>query len=114
MYEERHNEANGEDNRDGHDNNHSRNWGHEGPTDDPGINAARKRDVRALLATLFLSRGTPLIQQGDEVGRTQQGNNNAYCQDNPISWMDWTGIHDSPILELTKILERRGWFSTVG
>ncbi|HEY9009922.1 MAG TPA: glycogen debranching protein GlgX [Devosia sp.] len=88
-YLEKHNEANGEGNRDGHNHNQSWNCGHEGPTDDPAINAARKRDVRALLATLFLSRGTPLIQQGDEMGRTQQGNNNAYAQDNEITWVDW-------------------------
>ena len=88
-YNDKHNEANGEQNRDGHSNNHSWNNGVEGPTDDPAINAARKRDVRALLATLFLSRGTPLIQQGDEFGRTQGGNNNAYAQDNEITWVDW-------------------------
>src|SRR5690606_37185752 len=81
--------ANGEDNRDGHNNNQSWNCGVEGETDDPAVNAARKRDVRALLATLFLSRGTPLIQQGDEMYRTQQGNNNAYAQDNEITWVDW-------------------------
>ncbi len=88
-YLEKHNEANGEGNRDGHNNNHSWNCGVEGPTDDEAINAARKRDVRALLATLLVSRGTPLIQQGDEFGRTQQGNNNAYAQDNEITWVDW-------------------------
>lgn len=88
-YLDKHNEANGEGNRDGHNNNHSWNCGHEGPTDDEKINAARRRDVRALLATLFLSRGLPLIQQGDEFGRTQQGNNNAYAQDNEITWVDW-------------------------
>jgi len=88
-YLDKHNEANGEGNRDGHNNNHSWNCGHEGPTDDGQINAARRRDVRALLATLFLSRGLPLIQQGDEFGRTQQGNNNAYAQDNEITWVDW-------------------------
>ncbi|SFV30233.1 glycogen operon protein [Devosia crocina] len=90
-YNDKHNEANGEDNRDGHNNNQSWNCGVEGETDDPNIIAARKRDVRALLATLFLSRGTPLIQQGDEMYRTQQGNNNAYAQDNEISWVDWEG-----------------------
>jgi len=88
-YNDKHNEANGENNRDGHGNNHSWNCGAEGETDDAGINATRKRDVRALLATLFLSRGTPLIQQGDEMFRTQQGNNNAYAQDNEITWLDW-------------------------
>ena len=90
-YNDKHNEANGEDNRDGHNNNQSWNCGVEGPTDDPAINAARRRDVRALLATLFMSRGMPLIQQGDEMGRTQRGNNNAYAQDNEITWVDWEG-----------------------
>lgn len=90
-YVDKHNEANGEDNRDGHNNNQSWNCGVEGPTDDPNILAARSRDARAMLATLILSRGTPLVQQGDEMGRTQQGNNNAYAQDNEISWVDWEG-----------------------
>jgi len=88
-YVEKHNEANGEDNRDGNGNNASWNCGVEGPTDDPAVLAARRRDVRALLATLFVSRGMPLIQQGDEMGRTQRGNNNAYAQDNEITWVDW-------------------------
>jgi len=88
-YNDKHNEANGEENRDGHNHNSSWNCGVEGETDDPEINAARKRDVRAMLATLFFSRGTPLIQQGDEMYRTQQGNNNAYAQDNDITWVDW-------------------------
>ncbi|MCE7795980.1 glycogen debranching protein GlgX [Sphingobium sufflavum] len=89
-YEERHNEANGEDNGDGHDNNLSRNWGAEGPTDDPGIVATRARVQRSLLLTLFASLGTPMLVAGDEFGRTQGGNNNAYCQDNAISWLDWS------------------------
>jgi glycogen operon protein len=88
-YQDKHNEANGENNRDGHNHNASWNCGVEGETDDPAINAARKRDVRAMLATLFLSRGVPLLQQGDEMFRTQQGNNNAYAQDNEITWLDW-------------------------
>ncbi|KKB84966.1 glycogen debranching protein [Devosia limi DSM 17137] len=88
-YNDKHNEANGEGNRDGHSHNSSWNCGVEGETDDETINAARKRDVRALLATLFLSRGVPLIQQGDEMFRTQGGNNNAYAQDNEITWVDW-------------------------
>src|SRR5690606_29598468 len=88
-YADKHNEANGEGNRDGHSHNSSWNCGVEGETDDAAIVAARKRDVRALLATLFFSRGTPLIQQGDEMYRTQQGNNNAYAQDNEITWVDW-------------------------
>ncbi|MEG8046403.1 alpha-amylase family glycosyl hydrolase [Sphingomonas aerolata] len=89
-YEERHNEANGEDNRDGHSNNCSRNWGVEGPTDDPAIAETRKRVARSMLTTLFASLGTPMLVAGDEFGRTQGGNNNAYCQDNEISWLDWT------------------------
>ncbi|TXC70403.1 glycogen debranching protein GlgX [Sphingomonas ginsenosidivorax] len=89
-YEERHNEANGEDNRDGHSNNCSRNWGAEGPTDDPEINATRARVMRSMLTTLMASLGTPMLVAGDEFGRTQGGNNNAYCQDNEISWLDWS------------------------
>lgn len=88
-YQGKHNEANGESNNDGHNHNASWNCGAEGETGDQGIVAARKRDVRALLATLFLSRGVPLLQQGDEMFRTQRGNNNAYAQDNEITWLDW-------------------------
>jgi len=90
-HEHKHNEANGEHNRDGTDDNHSWNRGVEGPSDDPVIGAARAADVRALLATLLLARGTPMLSMGDECGRTQQGNNNAYSQDNAISWFDWAG-----------------------
>jgi glycogen operon protein len=89
-YAERHNEANGEDNRDGHQDNNSANWGVEGPTDDPAIIDVRAKVRRAMLATLLFSNGTPMLLGGDEVGRTQKGNNNAYCQDNEISWIDWT------------------------
>ncbi len=89
-YAERHNHANGEDNRDGHGDNHSWNDGVEGPTDDPMVIARRNADVRALLATLFASRGTIMLSAGDEFGRTQRGNNNAYAQDNAIGWVDWT------------------------
>ncbi|MDQ8033464.1 glycogen debranching protein GlgX [Bordetella genomosp. 1] len=88
-YDHSHNEANGEDGRDGHSENHSRNWGVEGPTDDPDILALRDRVQRALLATLLLSDGTPMLLAGDEFGNSQDGNNNAYCQDNPTSWLDW-------------------------
>ena len=88
-YNEKHNEANGEDNKDGHSHNRSWNCGAEGPTDDPEINALRERQIRNMLATLLLSQGTPMMLAGDEFGRTQQGNNNAYCQDNEISWLDW-------------------------
>jgi glycogen operon protein len=88
-YEQRHNDANGEDNRDGHGENFSWNNGVEGPSDDPAVQAARTRDIKALLATLFASRGTIMLTAGDEFGRTQQGNNNAYAQDNAIGWIDW-------------------------
>jgi glycogen operon protein len=88
-YNEKHNEANGEDNRDGEDHNRSWNCGAEGDTDCPEILALRGRQQRNLLATLLLSQGVPMIVGGDELGRTQQGNNNAYCQDSPISWTDW-------------------------
>jgi isoamylase len=88
-YDDKHNEANGEDNRDGTSDNRSWNCGAEGPTDDQAINALRARQSRALLSTLLLSAGLPLLLGGDELGRTQDGNNNAYCQDNEISWFDW-------------------------
>jgi isoamylase len=89
-YEAKHNEANGEDNRDGNDHNLSWNHGVEGPTDDVKIAELRERQKRNFLATLLLSQGVPMFCGGDEIGRTQQGNNNAYCQDNEISWVDWT------------------------
>ena len=88
-YSEKHNEANGEDNQDGTNDNHSWNCGVEGPTDDPAIKELRERQIRNLLGTLLLSQGTPMIVAGDEFGRTQGGNNNAYCQDNEISWLNW-------------------------
>lgn len=88
-YNEKHNEANGEGNKDGTSNNHSWNCGIEGPTSDPVINAFRLQQMRNMLATLLLSQGTPMMLAGDEFARTQQGNNNAYCQDNEISWVDW-------------------------
>ncbi|MET4897771.1 glycogen debranching protein GlgX [Sphingomonadaceae bacterium jetA1] len=90
-YAERHNHANGEENRDGHADEVAWNHGVEGPTDDPAIRAARTASVRALLATLFLSRGTPMLTAGDEFGRSQQGNNNGYAQDNATTWLDWEG-----------------------
>jgi glycogen operon protein len=93
-YNDKHNEANGEDNKDGHSDNKSWNMGVEGPTDDPDIRAQRERQKRNLLATLLLSQGTPMILAGDEFGRTQKGNNNAYCQDNEISWVNWDEIDD--------------------
>jgi glycogen operon protein len=88
-YNHKHNEANGEDNRDGSDDNRSWNCGVEGPTDDPAVLALRARQKRNFLTTLLLSQGVPMLLAGDEMGRTQQGNNNAYCQDNQISWIDW-------------------------
>ncbi len=88
-YNEKHNEANGEDNKDGSSNNNSWNCGVEGPTDDPEINALRQRQIRNVLATLLLAQGTPMVLAGDEFARTQNGNNNAYCQDNEISWVNW-------------------------
>ena len=89
-YNDKHNEANGEGNRDGHNNNLSWNCGVEGPTDDPAVRALRDRQVRNFLATLLLSQGVPMLLAGDELGRTQAGNNNGYCQDNELSWLDWT------------------------
>ena len=88
-YNEKHNEANGEGNNDGESHNRSWNCGVEGPTDDPTISALRARQRRNFLTTLLLSQGVPMIAHGDELGRTQQGNNNVYCQDSPISWIDW-------------------------
>ncbi len=88
-YNDKHNEANGEGNRDGHDHNLSWNCGAEGPTDDPQVLELRRRQKRNFLATVLLSHGTPMLLGGDELGRTQGGNNNAYCQDNEISWVDW-------------------------
>ncbi|MBA3595955.1 MAG: glycogen debranching protein GlgX [Methylibium sp.] len=88
-YNEKQNEANGEDNRDGSDHDDSFNWGVEGPSEYEGIEAVRGKVVRAMLATLMFSNGTPMLLGGDEFGRTQQGNNNAYCQDNELSWLDW-------------------------
>jgi glycogen operon protein len=89
-YNDKHNEANGEDNRDGHNENRSWNCGVEGETDDPQIVALREKQKRNLLGALLLSQGVPMLQAGDEHGRSQHGNNNAYCQDNEISWLDWT------------------------
>jgi glycogen operon protein len=89
-YNEKHNEANGEDNNDGNSDNRSWNCGAEGPAEDAAINALRARQMRNMLATLLLSQGTPMILAGDEFARTQQGNNNAYCQDTEISWVDWS------------------------
>ncbi len=120
-YNEKHNEDNGEENRDGDDHNRSWNCGAEGPTDDPKILALRERQRRNLLVTLMLSQGVPMLLGGDELGRTQGGNNNAYCQDNEISWFDWSLTQgNQDLLEFTKTLiafhhdnpvfQRRQWF----
>jgi glycogen operon protein len=118
-YNEKHNEANGEDSRDGESHNRSWNGGAEGPTDDLEIDRIRRRQQRNLLTTMFLSQGVPMLLGGDELGRTQQGNNNAYCQDNEISWFDWASA-DADLLAFTRRLaalrrqhpafRRRGWF----
>jgi len=118
-YEQKHNEANGEDNADGTDDNRSWNCGVEGPTDDPGIASLRRRQRRNLLATLFLSQGVPMLLGGDELGRTQLGSNNGYAQDNERSWYDWDAA-DADLLEFTRrlsrfrrvhpVFRRRKWF----
>ena len=100
-YDSKHNEANGEANRDGTNDNRSWNCGAEGPTTDPDIVALRARQQRAMLTTLLLSFGVPLLLGGDELGRTQQGNNNAYCQDNSITWFDWSHV-DADLLAFTE------------
>ncbi|MDQ1150969.1 isoamylase [Sphingobacterium zeae] len=118
-YNEKHNEANGEDNQDGESHNRSWNCGFEGPTDDPAINSLREKQKRNMLTTLFLSQGVPMLVAGDEFGRTQQGNNNAYCQDNEISWLDWTKMDESQLDFTRKLIRlrrehpvfcRRKWF----
>jgi len=104
-YNDKHNEANGEDNRDGADDNRSWNSGVEGPTDDPEILSLRARQQRNFIATLLLSQGVPMLLHGDELGRTQQGNNNGYAQDNEITWVDWSAP-DQPLVEFTAALAR--------
>ena len=118
-YDHKHNEGNLEDNQDGHNDSRSWNHGHEGPTDDPEIAALRARQQRNFLVTLLLSGGVPMLLGGDEFGRTQQGNNNAYCQDNELSWYDWSAT-DERLLDFTRRLVRfrrehpvfcrRNWF----
>ncbi len=106
-YEQKHNEANGEDNRDGDNNNESMNFGVEGETDDEAINEARQKQKRNILATLILSQGVPMLLGGDELGRTQQGNNNGYAQDNETSWFDWElSRRDRQLLSFTRALIR--------
>ena len=97
-YNDKHNVANGEDNRDGESHNRSWNCGAEGPTEDGEVNALRERQKRNFLATLLLSQGVPMISHGDELGRTQQGNNNVYCQDSELSWIDWTAAREHEVL----------------
>ncbi|TQS41957.1 glycogen debranching protein GlgX [Cryptosporangium phraense] len=97
-YDEKHNEANGEDNNDGESHNRSWNGGVEGPTDDPEIVGLREQQKRNFLATLLLSQGVPMIAHGDELGRTQQGNNNVYCQDSELSWVDWVAARENEVL----------------
>jgi isoamylase len=102
-YNEKHNDANGEGNRDGHSHNRSWNHGAEGATDDPAINDLRERQMKNLIATLLLSQGTPMLLAGDEFARSQGGNNNAYCQDNEISWVDWGyGERGERLVEFTR------------
>ncbi|MFF2727071.1 glycogen debranching protein GlgX [Streptomyces sp. NPDC058008] len=105
-YEHKHNEANGEGNRDGTDDNRAWNCGSEGETDDPGVNALRRRQLRNLLTTLLLSTGVPMLVAGDEMGRTQGGNNNAYCQDDETGWLDWSLREDPGWRELTELTSR--------
>jgi isoamylase len=105
-YEHKHNEANGEDNRDGSDDNASSNWGVEGPSDDPAITALRASLKRAMLATLLFSHGTPMLLSGDEFGHTQRGNNNPYCQDSELSWLDWAQAGSTSGLELQLFVAR--------
>ncbi len=104
-YNQKHNEANGENNRDGWNDNLSWNCGHEGPTDDPHVNALRQRQARNMLILLFVAQGVPLLSQGDEFGRTQQGNNNAYCQDNETAWVDWSlAEKNAGLLRFTRMM----------
>lgn len=116
-YEGKHNEANGEDNRDGASDNLSSNYGVEGPTDDPVVRAYRERVKRSILVTLMSSMGTPMILMGDECGRSQAGNNNAYCQDNELSWFDWSLPHSEfgrqQLALLGKLTDLRKRFSTL-
>jgi isoamylase len=107
-YNDKHNEANGENNRDGTSDNSSWNCGAEGPAGDPGVLALRARQSRAMLTTLMLSFGVPMLLGGDEMGRTQGGNNNAYCQDNEMTWLDWASA-DTALLDYTKRLIAFRW-----
>jgi glycogen operon protein len=110
-YSGKHNEANGEENRDGHNENHSWNNGVEGETSDPEVQARRRADLMALISTLFASRGSVMLTAGDEGGRTQHGNNNAYCQDNAITWVDWTTLDEELITHTAFVATLRKRFS---
>ena len=122
-YDEKHNDGNGENNRDGSNDNRSWNHGVEGPSDEPKIISARARTQRNLLATLLISQGTPMLVGGDEIGRTQGGNNNAYCLDNEVSWIDWGNV-DTDLLEFVRalitvrrtsvVLRQREWIADTG
>ena len=104
-YNDKHNEANGEENRDGESHNRSWNCGVEGDTDDEAVLALRAKQRRNFLATLMLSQGVPMIGHGDELGRTQHGNNNVYCQDSELAWVDWDNV-DEQLLEFVRTLDR--------
>jgi glycogen operon protein len=106
-YNDKHNEANGEDNRDGADDNRSWNCGVEGTTDDVKVNALRRRQQKNFLATLLLSQGVPMLLSGDEIGRTQMGNNNAYCQDNELSWLDWEHVDEDMLDFVCRLTDLR-------
>src|SRR5690606_25684576 len=106
-YDRKHHEANGEDNRDGTDANRSCTHGTEGPTTDPAIATLRRPQMRPTRTTLMLSQGVPMLSRGDEIGRTQHGNNNAYCQDNPTSWVDWElARRHADLLDFVRTLSR--------
>jgi len=105
-YNEKHNEANAENNQDGANDNQSFNWGVEGPTDDPGIVITREKIKRAMLMTLMFSNGTPMLVGGDEFGRTQNGNNNAYCHDDELSWFDWSALESDAGQAMTDFTRR--------
>jgi glycogen operon protein len=106
-YNDKHNEANGDDNADGESHNRSWNCGAEGPTGDPAVLALRRQQQRNMLATLFLSQGVPMLSHGDEIGRTQDGNNNGYCQDNELTWMDWTVVDVDLLAFVRQVSELR-------
>lgn len=116
-YNNKHNEANGEDNRDGHSDNHSYNYGAEGPTTAPHIHEIRHKQMRNMLATLFLAQGTPMLLSGDEIANTQNGNNNVYCQDNETGWLNWDKTSAADIVQknfVSKLISLRNEFDILG